>query len=38
MALATVADMVPLIGENRRLVRQGLGAIRTAPARRACAR
>ena len=31
VALATVADMVPLIGENRRLVRQGLGVIRTAP-------
>ena len=31
VALATVADMVPLIGENRRLVRQGLRVIRTAP-------
>ncbi len=31
VALATVADMVPLIGENRRLVRQGLAAIRTSP-------
>ena len=31
VALATVADMVPLIGENRRLVRQGLGVLRTAP-------
>jgi single-stranded-DNA-specific exonuclease len=31
VALATVADMVPLIGENRRLVRQGLRVMRTAP-------
>jgi single-stranded-DNA-specific exonuclease len=29
VALATVADLVPLIGENRRLVRQGLAAMRT---------
>ena len=29
VALATVADMVPLVGENRRLVREGLLAIRT---------
>jgi single-stranded-DNA-specific exonuclease len=28
VALATVADMVPLIGENRRLVREGLLALR----------
>ncbi|MSO41171.1 MAG: single-stranded-DNA-specific exonuclease RecJ [Solirubrobacterales bacterium] len=28
-ALATVADMVPLRGENRRIVRQGLAAMRT---------
>ena len=28
-ALATVADMVPLVGENRRLVREGLAAMRT---------
>jgi single-stranded-DNA-specific exonuclease len=28
VALATVADMVPLIGENRRLVREGLLAMR----------
>ena len=27
VALATVADLVPLIGENRRLVRQGLAAL-----------
>ncbi|MBM3666854.1 MAG: single-stranded-DNA-specific exonuclease RecJ, partial [Actinobacteria bacterium] len=31
VALATVADMVPLIGENRRLVRQGLRLIRSSP-------
>jgi single-stranded-DNA-specific exonuclease len=31
VALATVADMVPLVGENRRLVREGLLAIRTRP-------
>ena len=29
MALATVADMVPLVGENRRLVREGLRLLRT---------
>ena len=28
VALATVADVVPLRGENRRLVREGLGALR----------
>jgi single-stranded-DNA-specific exonuclease len=28
VALATVADMVPLVGENRRLVREGLRALR----------
>jgi single-stranded-DNA-specific exonuclease len=28
VALATVADMVPLVGENRRLVREGLIALR----------
>src|SRR3954452_12371735 len=27
VALATVADMVPLVGENRRLVREGLRAL-----------
>jgi single-stranded-DNA-specific exonuclease len=27
VALATVADVVPLLGENRRLVREGLGAL-----------
>ncbi|HTU95217.1 MAG TPA: single-stranded-DNA-specific exonuclease RecJ [Solirubrobacteraceae bacterium] len=27
VALATVADLVPLVGENRRLVRQGLSAL-----------
>jgi single-stranded-DNA-specific exonuclease len=31
VALATVADMVPLVGENRRLVREGLLAMRTEP-------
>jgi single-stranded-DNA-specific exonuclease len=31
VALATVADMVPLVGENRRLVREGLRALRTGP-------
>ncbi len=34
-ALATVADMVPLVGENRRLVREGLAAMRTRRAPRA---
>jgi single-stranded-DNA-specific exonuclease len=31
VALATVADMVPLVGENRRLVREGLRVLRDAP-------
>ena len=31
VALATVADMVPLVGENRRLVRQGLAEMRASP-------
>ncbi|HMA26351.1 MAG TPA: single-stranded-DNA-specific exonuclease RecJ [Solirubrobacterales bacterium] len=31
VALATVADMVPLVGENRRLVREGLRALRDSP-------
>jgi single-stranded-DNA-specific exonuclease len=31
VALATVADMVPLVGENRRLVREGLRFIRESP-------
>ncbi len=31
VALATVADMVPLVGENRRLVRDGLRLMRTDP-------
>ncbi|HET8592938.1 MAG TPA: single-stranded-DNA-specific exonuclease RecJ, partial [Solirubrobacterales bacterium] len=31
VALATVADMVPLVGENRRLVREGLRLIRAGP-------
>jgi single-stranded-DNA-specific exonuclease len=31
VALATVADMVPLVGENRRLVRDGLRLLRTEP-------
>jgi single-stranded-DNA-specific exonuclease len=30
VALATVADLVPLIGENRSLVRRGLGVLRAA--------
>ena len=31
VALATVADLVPLVGENRHLVRQGLARIRRSP-------
>jgi single-stranded-DNA-specific exonuclease len=31
VALATVADMVPLVGENRRLVREGLRLMRDTP-------
>jgi single-stranded-DNA-specific exonuclease len=31
VALATIADMVPLLGENRSLVRRGLEAMRRAP-------
>lgn len=31
VALATVADMVPLVGENRRLVREGLRHLRDGP-------
>ena len=31
VALATVADAVPLIGENRRLVAKGLAALRASP-------
>ncbi|MGI9538671.1 MAG: single-stranded-DNA-specific exonuclease RecJ, partial [Miltoncostaeaceae bacterium] len=31
VALATVADAVPLVGENRRLVARGLAALRAAP-------
>src|SRR4051794_19857951 len=31
VALATVADMVPLVGENRRLVREGLRLLRESP-------
>jgi single-stranded-DNA-specific exonuclease len=31
VALATVADLVPLVGENRRLVRQGLRRMRGEP-------
>ncbi len=31
VALATVADMVPLVGENRRLVREGLRIFRERP-------
>jgi single-stranded-DNA-specific exonuclease len=31
VALATVADMVPLVGENRRLVRDGLRLFRDSP-------
>src|SRR4029077_14279547 len=33
VALATVADVVPLVGENRALVRQGLAEIRRAQRR-----
>ncbi|MCW3041074.1 MAG: single-stranded-DNA-specific exonuclease RecJ, partial [Solirubrobacterales bacterium] len=40
VALATVADLVPLVGENRRLVREGLAALRrtTRPGLRALMR
>ncbi|MGH2922634.1 MAG: single-stranded-DNA-specific exonuclease RecJ, partial [Solirubrobacterales bacterium] len=31
VALATVADLVPLVGENRRLVRRGLSVMRASP-------
>ncbi len=31
VAVGTVADIVPLTGENRSLVRQGLGILRTSP-------
>ena len=31
VALATVADMVPLVGENRRLVRDGIRLMRSDP-------
>jgi single-stranded-DNA-specific exonuclease len=31
VALATVADLVPLLGENRRLVRRGLSVLRASP-------
>ncbi len=31
VALATVADLVPLVGENRRLVRRGLAVMRASP-------
>lgn len=31
VALATVADLVPLVGENRTLVRRGLNRMRTSP-------
>jgi single-stranded-DNA-specific exonuclease len=31
VALATVADMVPLVGENRRLVREGIRQLRADP-------
>ena len=37
VALATVADLMPLVGENRRLVRDGLRRCR-ARRDRACAR
>ena len=37
VALATVADVVPLLGENRRLVRQGPAQGSPRPASRACA-
>ena len=38
VALATVADVVPLQGENRRLVREGLQRARRARARSGCGR
>ena len=38
VALATVADMVPLVGENRRLVREGLRLLARRSEGRACAR
>ena len=38
VALATVADLVPLVGENRTLVRRGLRTIAGRRAARACAR
>ncbi len=38
VAIATVADVVPLLGENRRLVRAGLRALARHRTRRGCAR
>ena len=38
VALATVADLMPLRGENRRLVREGLAALARTREARACAR
>ena len=38
VALATVADLVPLVGENRTLVRRGLRALAGHGRARACAR
>ena len=38
VALATVADVVPLLGENRALVRAGLRALACDRASRACGR
>ena len=37
-ALATVCDLVPLRGENRRIVREGLRGARRARRSRGCAR
>ena len=38
VALATIADVVPLLGENRTLVRRGLRALAAHRQARACAR
>ena len=38
VALATIADVVPLLGENRTLVRRGLRALAAHRASRGCAR
>ena len=38
VALATVADVMPLVGENRHLVREGVKVAQAGPTGRACAR